>query len=122
MDNIIYDEGFPSTNQWAPLGFTVIDYMDAWTDFECQITAIYRTKVANPFKLKAGWNEFLMPQEVINLRQFISRLGTNLIIAVPLSGKGVYWPEQQIFSLEEFLPGKTYRIKLSEDVILENMQ
>jgi len=68
--------------------------------------------------LKKGWN--LMPviseNDVSTLQTGIfSDLGDTLVIVKEIAGSGIYWPGQEIFTLEWLIPGKAYMINVSKE-------
>ncbi len=69
--------------------------------------------------LNDGWN--ILPVLTacnINSEYLINQLGSALIIITEMNGNAVVWPEGNVVTLEELIPGKAYMIKVNPGVIL----
>jgi hypothetical protein len=61
-----------------------------------------------------GWS--IMPvwrQEAVSSTDLFEQLGGNLIIAISLTFTEAYWPDGNIFTLEQLIPGGAYLVKLN---------
>ncbi len=67
--------------------------------------------------LKLGWNHFpVLSNTQLLVSQLSSDLGGKLILIKEIAGVKTYWPEMEIYTLMNLLPGKSYMLYLSGDV------
>ncbi len=62
-----------------------------------------------------GWN--LMPvlsNFAVNVSLMFQGVKEGLVLIKEIAGEKVYWPSQQIFDLDDFIPGRAYLVKASE--------
>lgn len=70
--------------------------------------------------LLAGWNLLPVPVSCpVAYQELIDMLGSNLIIVTEIGGQNIIWPEGNIFTLTELLPGKAYMIKVTDTEQIE---
>jgi len=67
--------------------------------------------------LNAGWSiiGYLLP-DIYNIEILMNPILSNLVIVKDDNGL-VYWPEYNLNSINNMVPGKGYQIKLSDDII-----
>jgi len=67
-------------------------------------------------QLTAGWNLVPMLRECeISSSNLASQIASYLEIITEVAGTKVYWPEKLVLTLETFVPGKAYWIKVNAD-------
>lgn len=67
--------------------------------------------------LKEGWNILpVLSSCAINTGEIIDQLDANLIIITEMDGDAVAWPNGNLITLTELMPGKAYMIKLTKDI------
>ncbi|MCF8366566.1 MAG: T9SS type A sorting domain-containing protein [Bacteroidales bacterium] len=68
----------------------------------------------------AGWYYMPVLSECpVSIEQLFGDQISEVVIIQELIGTGVYWPEMEIYSLTDLLPGKAYSIKVSDAVTLQ---
>jgi hypothetical protein len=69
--------------------------------------------------LQAGWN--LVPVLCscgISTSEIYNQLGENLVIITEPAGTSVFWPAQEIQTLQQLMPGKSYFVLVNEEATL----
>jgi hypothetical protein len=71
-------------------------------------------------QLTTGWNLIPVLSSVnVPCEGLFSALGTAFVAAVEAAGHSVYWPDLEIYKLQELLPGKSYFIRVNQPVMLD---
>jgi hypothetical protein len=84
------------------------------------LTITGSSSVSPSVQLTLGWN--LLPVKTgcaITCEIFEEILSGHLEIITEIAGTNVYWPQMEIKTLENLLPGKAYFIKVDADIILD---
>lgn len=73
------------------------------------------TAANHSLELPAGWSllqvSSLCP---VHYQELIAQLGANLIMLSEIGGESMIWPDGNVFTLTELMPGKAYMIKVVE--------
>lgn len=113
-DDIVFDTiSYPGNFNWYPLGLTKILSITCEVDFNWPINDADTNSYS--FAFKNGWNTFICPANAPKLDDLISQWGARLIQIKEVGGTGVIWPEKNIFTIREFLPGQKYMLNISAD-------
>jgi len=107
---------------WPEMGINTIG---GWDEKDCllvkmaqpgAIEVLALEKAGKTFSLSAGWNflPVLSDEEVEVASLFAGNL-SKVIIVKEIAGWQVFWPEKQINSIVNLLPGKAYHVKATED-------
>ncbi len=68
----------------------------------------------NTISIDEGWNLIPVASECpVDISVLLD--DSEVIMVKEVGGEGVYWPSQNVFSLNQLLPGKAYMLKASED-------
>jgi PKD repeat protein len=109
---------------WPEENINTIVTWNTYSGYKIKVTdatqVVFSGTLANETNLllKKGWD--LMPviseNDVSTLQTDIfNDLGDTLVIAKEIAGSGVYWPGQEIFTLEWLIPGKAYMVDVTKD-------
>ena len=78
------------------------------------------SQVGTGKQLMQGWNLLpVMKNCNVACNQIESLLSGHLVIILEIAGNRMYWPQMDVKTLEELLPGKTYFIKVNSDLMLD---
>jgi len=116
VDSIDFEtKTYQNTIIWPLKGISAISYLGCLTDFDCQIAASSPSNKNITLRFQKGWNAFNYSGNKPDLKTMISRLGKCLIVIKELKGIGIIWPEKRIYTFDDFIGGKDYMIKVTED-------
>ena len=114
VDSIAFDtSSYPSTDIWYPLGLSMVKYISAHTNIDCQLQLSDNNSENNKTFLKAGWNTIIYNGVEISIDDY--QYADEIIIIKEVKGAGIYWPQEEVNTLKVLIPGKEYEIKVSKD-------
>lgn len=109
------EENFNSIGNWDNnSGYVVKVTEDA--DFEI----CGNTFASNEITLEeAGWYYLpVLSQCDVNLTDLLADVMDDIVIVQDIIGDQVYWPAQQIYTLETLIPGNAYKMKIANPITL----
>ncbi len=119
VDSIAFDTLNPGANIVFPPAGTVITYISCTSKEECQITATNDLSANKAFYKAGQWNKFSTMKSNISVDELIALFGGKLIVVREANNNKMIWPEMNIYTLAEIIPGNEYLIKVSEDCWVE---
>ena len=108
---------------WPDQNINTVIYWDTQTGYKIKVTnaiqliMVGNTVVDKSVYLPGGW--YILPvlsqYDVSTLEtDILSSLGDTLTIVKDIGGNKIYWPDQQIFTLQFLVPGKSYSIHTTQ--------
>lgn len=106
---------------WPQYGINTIQNFSNYAGYKVKLSAPATLEIigfdASPKNLvvPAGWS--IMPVLSgcnVSSSVITGQLGSKLIIITEIGGSNVIWPEQGIYGISHFLPGKAFMIKLTQ--------
>jgi len=110
---------------WPAQGINTIGMWDNHTGYKIKLSDNTSLQIAGysqaekTMMLTAGWN--LMPvlsSGAVSCADLFDGQMDDLIIVKELAGVGIYWPGEEIASLENLSPSKAYLVKVATDMTI----
>lgn len=110
---------------WPGMGInTIVE----WDEKDCLLVKMAQPgvievlaleKAGKSLSLSSGWNMLpVLSDEMVELTSLFAGNLNKVIIVKEVAGLNVFWPDKQINSIVDLIPGKAYQIKVSEDFVI----
>nr|NQU92751.1 T9SS type A sorting domain-containing protein [Bacteroidota bacterium] len=117
MDELIIVQDMTGA-YWPSAGMNTIGLWNNHSGYKIKVSSNVTLEfsgydvVNHTMDLSEGWNliPVICPEDVACFDLF-NGLGDDLIVAKEIAGTQVYWPGQEIITLENLTPGKSYMVK-----------
>ncbi|MBE0639674.1 MAG: hypothetical protein IH598_14240 [Bacteroidales bacterium] len=107
---------------WPQYGINTIQEFTGYDGYKIKLSAPATLEITGSdihpknLVIPVGWS--IMPVLSgcnVSASSIISQLGSNLVIITEIGGNNVIWPEQGIYGIGHFIPGKAYMIKVLQE-------
>lgn len=106
---------------WPSMG---VNTLTRWNEKDCllvktigsvQIEVLALQQASKTFQLKSGWNNLpVLSATPVSVEQLFNNWTNQVIIVKEMAGWRLWWPEQQINTIGQLIPGRAYQVKVTQ--------
>lgn len=107
------------------LGVNTIGNWNPQSGYKVKVSSPVALTIAGPtqgplqIQLQSGWNLIPVPVNcAVNPQELITATSSNITLIKEVAGGKAYWPAENIYTLEQLMPGKAYYAKSQQNIQL----